>query len=206
MMERGDFTVDWSRWLGWVLATALGAAVGLVLSPIIARSIGAMGNLDEDVLFGAAAALLLGIFIGGLQWLVLKRLVSRAGWWVPASLAGYVAVFISSSLSNVLRLGAAIGTPYFIPLTAVLGAALGAPQYWVLKQHFPKAGWWVLASSVGMLGSLMGGVWPAHNIVELVILGASMGAIWGGVTGIALEWLLRNRSTNVHEGFLALRV
>jgi hypothetical protein len=209
MTEGGDFAMEWSRWFGWVLATALGAAVGLTASVTITLSIGSMADVDADALFGAAAALLLGILTGSAEWMVLKRYIPRAGWWVAATLGGYIAVLILTSLSNVLGIGAAMGAPYSIALTVIIGAALGVPQYLVLKEHFPNSGWWVLASSIGMLGSLLGGIYPAHNIVELVILGATMGAIWGGVTGIALVWLLRNRSTNstnVHEGFLVSMV
>lgn len=184
--------MNWPTWLNWVLATAAGTAIGLGISPIIAHSIGGAVNFDEDMLFGVAAAFFLGILTGSMQWLVLRKHIPRAGWWILASLAGYVAALVLSSASNALRLDLAGRAPYEGLLMTAVGASLGVPQYWVLRQHFSKAGWWVLASSLGMLGLLLGGWRPAHNNAELVLLGLTAGAIMGGITGIALVWLLRS--------------
>ena len=65
-----------SRW--WMLASAVGAYVAFVVLQVVA--------VGSALLVYAIAGLLMGIP----QWFVLRRRVPRAGWWVVASMAGYV--------------------------------------------------------------------------------------------------------------------
>jgi len=66
-----------SRW--WMLASAVGAYVAFLLLSVVV--------LGNAVLIYATAGLLIGIA----QWLVLRRRIPRAGWWIAASALGYVA-------------------------------------------------------------------------------------------------------------------
>ena len=192
MTNRKYSPIDWLQWLWWVLATAIGSAIGWAALPLVLPSINAIANVDEDQLFGILIAPLLGLVIGGSQWLVLRRHVPQAGWWVAASVIGYVAVLILASLSTNLRLTANEGIADDVVLTVVLGSVVGVPQYLVLRKRFPKAGWWILASGIGMLSYLLGGAIPAHNLMELVRLGITIGALSGAATGIAWVWLLQS--------------
>ena len=85
--------VGWGFWLGWVLASTVGLAVGLAagaaLLTIIAFST-LVGGSGIDPLTSAMEGALLGASVGIAQWLVLRRKVSRAGWWVLASTVGAV--------------------------------------------------------------------------------------------------------------------
>jgi hypothetical protein len=93
---------------GWVIATGLGWALGIGLFPhssaILNGSLAAMltflgtiKNLKEfpfaalDYPFGGAA---LGLFVGVLQWVLLRRQWARSGWWVPASVAGWAVAYV----------------------------------------------------------------------------------------------------------------
>jgi hypothetical protein len=60
--------------------------------------------------------------IGVMQWLVLRRLVSNAGWWVPANIVGFI-VAICVPLALVLT-GVMEG-----PDTGLLVSILGLPLY-----------------------------------------------------------------------------
>jgi hypothetical protein len=64
---------EWGFWLQWVLASILGFAMGA-----------AIGNVVTDLIFTA----LFGAMGGFMQWLVLRRQLTRAGWWVPTHLLG----------------------------------------------------------------------------------------------------------------------
>jgi hypothetical protein len=64
----------------WILASALGWAVGHVLVTIA---------LPAQNLFLEGA--LLGATLGIAQWLVLRRWVYRAGWWIVISVVGWAA-------------------------------------------------------------------------------------------------------------------
>ena len=83
-----------SRW--WMLASAVGAYVAFLVLSVVA--------LGNAVLIYATAGLLIGIA----QWLVLRRKVPRAGWWIAASVLGYVAGG-AAALAAGAGLNAAVG-------------------------------------------------------------------------------------------------
>lgn len=72
------------RMSGWVLATAGGWLLGilLVLMPDWLHWRNGYRDLDQ-------AFLSLGLAIGTAQWLLLRRQLSHAGWWIVANVAGW---------------------------------------------------------------------------------------------------------------------
>ena len=99
--------------------------------------------------YGLAAlmGLVLGPVLGLPQWVVLRRYVARAGWWVPAQLAAWALGMV------VIVLGTnAIGpqglTPGVVALLlaalavagAVVGAVHGLALLWLLHQPRPVEG------------------------------------------------------------------
>ena len=72
------------RMSGWVLLTAAGWLMGLLLIAISYR----LKWIDPTKYFGAIF-FLMGLSIGVAQWLLLRRRLSRAGWWIAANLAGW---------------------------------------------------------------------------------------------------------------------
>ena len=75
-----------------------------------------------------------------------------------------------------------------------LGLRFGIAQWLVLRRHVPGAGWWVLASIVGVavsvavISTVTAGVEEAGGIAGG---GAVGGAVYGALTGGVLVWLLR---------------
>jgi predicted Ser/Thr protein kinase len=161
----------WVLWAGWLLATALGWAVGWAvgapLSESVARPIGETGAmLAAETLGGAVAWGTLGLMTGVAQWLVLRRHMSNAGWWVPASVIGWAvagsvrwsqAPLAEEILSGFFRTFEEMGLPWLIPLSGiavgllfdgVMGLVVGVAQRPVLKRHVERAGRWVLISAV----------------------------------------------------------
>jgi hypothetical protein len=141
-----------------------------------------------DILF---LGIVPGIGVGILQWLVLRRRVSGAGWWVLASaaagygiLAGFIGYSESLSFGTLLSLTGVV---------ALGGAAVGTLQWLVLRGKVSRAGWWVLASTVGWgLSVTMARAIPWSNDETDVLLALAVtGAVLGAVTGGALVWLLR---------------
>ena len=116
-----------------------------------------------------------GILIGVLQWLVLRRHVTRAGRWVLASLgaaASFGVVVFGVGVVNA-DLGW-VGGGY-------IGTVVGVLQWLVLRRQVPRAGWWVLASTVGWVVAI-----PVGDIA-----GPPGWAVYGAFTGTTLIWLLR---------------
>lgn len=72
------------RMSGWVLATAGGWLLGilLVLMPDWLHWRNGYQDLDQ-------ALLSLGLAIGITQWLLLRRRLSHAGWWIAATVVGW---------------------------------------------------------------------------------------------------------------------
>ena len=178
----------WGFWLGWVLASTVGWIIGFIIGFglglfIVGEDTGinVLSSILGDFIFGAG----IGFGVGILQWLVLRRRVSRAGWWILASTAGLA---VAWGGGGVLRLGSSAER---VAVMALGGAVAGILQWLVLRGKVSRAGWWVLASTVGWALSIAvrevltdpGGGGIMGNLMPGVVLGA--------VTGGALVWLLR---------------
>ncbi len=173
--------VGWRLWLWWVLASTLGWSVGgVVLRPVFGAIGPVFGLLVGGLLVGAIGGAALGVS----QWLVLRRQLARAGWWIVASTLGW-----------------AVGVVVFGLLG---GTVAGVLQWLVLRQQIARAGWWIAASTVGWtIGPviiLFGGVISGGSevlVVLLVVLVWVIGGLVGGaITGAVLVWLLGQRSVD----------
>lgn len=71
------------RWHGWVIAAVFGGGMGNLLTMGMVSGI---SYLTPTILL----AIILSLAIGLIQWLVLRRQIRRAGWWVVANLLGWV--------------------------------------------------------------------------------------------------------------------
>ena len=94
---------------------------------------------------------------------------------------------------------------------AVVGASVGIAQWLVLRRQVPRAGWWVLVSTVGgaigfaasgaadqAVGGAVG--FAAYEEAAGFDLSGVMGggagfAVNGAITGVVLVWLLRQTIT-----------
>ncbi len=113
---------EWGFWLQWVLASILGFAMGA-----------AIGNAVTDLIFTA----LFGAVGGFMQWLVLRRQITGAGWWVPAHLLGSlvggglgIVAFHAMSLIGFYQFAWAAAGAMF---GAGLGAVTGITLVWLLR-------------------------------------------------------------------------
>jgi hypothetical protein len=88
----------------WVLATGLGWMAGFQLGSLLAYRFGLAG-----IAFGLLVGVVTGAVLGLFQWVYLQRWVSRAGWWVPASIFAWASSLI-----------------YFRPGPNALGGLMGA--------------------------------------------------------------------------------
>ena len=177
--------LDWRVWLWWVLASMVGWAVGGYVGVAMG------GGLSRGIIVTGYVGVTAGVTVAGaLQWLVLRRQVARAGWWVvtgivSGAVVGILVVVLGWVVGVVGRLvgGAAWGASWgpdwsaepggdvgFVVAVAAGGTVLGVLQWLVLRRRVARAGWWVLASTAG---------W------------AVLGAVYGAITGAVLVWLLR---------------
>ena len=118
----------------WVPASALGFPVALVMAEGAMRLVG----IPSPILLGV----LFGILSGILPWLVLRRQVARAGWWVPAHLLGSL---VGGAMGIVaFHTVALIGFYQFVwaaagaMFRAGLGAITGITLVCLLRQPIPE--------------------------------------------------------------------
>jgi hypothetical protein len=137
------------RWRVWVLATAIGAFVAWTLGMIPSTfmfagsdSGGAASTHMSDLVIYALAAVMgfvLGAILGVPQWLVLRRHLPRAGWWVLANalawMVGMVIVFVGTNFipPEGITLNVAFVLLLFLLIAgAAVGAIHGLVLVWLL--------------------------------------------------------------------------
>ena len=136
-MEAEESQVGWVFWLQWVLASAvgmyLGFNVGFLLTAVIHLVLG-LGLELAFSLFGVA----LGMGVGVLQWLVLRRRVSVTGWWVLASAAGGYGVLLAGFLGFSQSLESHGLLLSWTGVVALGGAVTGVLQWLLLRARSPE--------------------------------------------------------------------
>lgn len=178
--KEGSLTVSWT------LATALGWSVGLFQGQIV--GIATLTEFVNAVLNLSLQGILIGIVMGGLQWVVLLRFSKEAKYWPVVTLLGcwlaevlglvFTIILPWSMLS--LR-GAVIWsevghgwefTP--IPLYIIFsGFLIGLFQSFVLRRIFPALGrkailLWIIGTWAGIgLGVFIGG-WVEGKLLSSI--------------------------------------
>jgi hypothetical protein len=119
----------------WVPASTLGFPVALVMAE------GAMRLGGDSVAVPILLGVLFGVLSAIMPWLVLRRQVARAGWWIPAHLLGSL---VGGAMGIVaFHAVALIGFYQFVwaAAGAMFGAGLGAitgiTLVWLLRQPVP---------------------------------------------------------------------
>lgn len=133
------------RWRVWAMATAIGAFVAWTLGMIPSTFIftnadtgGAASAPMSDLMVYVLAAVMgfvLGSILGVPQWLVLRRHLPKAGWWVLANalawMVGMVIVFVGTSVIPPEGISISVALMLLLFLFAA-GAAVGAVHGFVL--------------------------------------------------------------------------
>jgi tRNA A-37 threonylcarbamoyl transferase component Bud32 len=175
---------NWALWSSWVLASAVGRGVGsyLVVELLPERFV-ALVNATSFTVVSAVWEAGVGAVVGVAQWVVLRRRIRRAGWWVLASTVGWAVFGIGYAMVFASDRGGF--------LFGGFGVAVGVAQWLVLRGQIERAGWWVLVSTLVITAHktvwlLFGvGYWWHHE--------AALGTVSGMLTGLALVWLLKER-------------
>ncbi len=185
-------------WLLWVLASIIGFTLsGFLFHFPFGFPAGANTSFDPaNAEVGFIQGALTGLVIGTIQWLVLRRLISRAGWWILATCWGIAVAH---------AVGDSAPAPITLWVLALLcGAVIGSLQWLILRQLTSRAVLWVAANIVGWylgltLGmalaestGLMALTGPDGWVKQHSVVGSITGIVIGVITGILLTWLVRH--------------
>jgi hypothetical protein len=188
-------------WLEWTLATVLGYAVGTLAALPFAVQIAYAA--PPAWVAAAVGGTLLGITIGGAQWLVLRRhrLATGGWWWMLASLIGAtLGLALGAALAEALapvaarppdREAAVRMAITQAALTAgvtgaIFGLALGAAQWLALRTQQAFSAWWIVANGLAWSAAL---ILAAVLAPQLTVPGALLlaGIAAGVVTGLVVQ-------------------
>jgi len=172
--------------LAWGLTVVILKAIQDVIGDTI--QVVGMTHITEDYLAPYIIFTLVGFLSGLLQFLLIRKFISKAGGWILATFLGWIIPFVTVKLLSVLDpTGLYVNNLLVVPLLLILaGGALGLEQWRVLKSQVRHAGWWILISGLawGLTGLIIRStISEAYDFWVLLLLPAL-------VTGLGLCWLL----------------
>ncbi len=185
-------------WLFWLLATGAGGAfIGWIAAP-------------TDFFWELIGS---GFVVGIFQWIVLRRYINSAFWWIPLSGFGwilgiYLMIFTREILNPVIEFLKSTGIfweVFWLNVThqPINFAVFGFAQWLLLRRHFRYAFWWIFASALsGVFRSAVGSYVckVGCQIGGGTISNAAGWAASSAITGIVLVWLINNHRKNQPSG------
>ena len=78
-MARTTVDTGWGLWLQWLAATAIGWAAGEAVASFVP---------EDTILLGTIHTAVIGLVLGTMQWLILRRHIEMATRWILATLIG----------------------------------------------------------------------------------------------------------------------
>jgi hypothetical protein len=144
--------MDWALWFYWIMATTLGWLLG-------------------SLLFNGIPVVISGAAIAAFQWAVLYKRIHKAWRWAIWSSLGWIGgyvLFVAFIPNKNLLIG------------PVLGGAVGAMQWVLLREEVDWAGWWIVISILA---------WTTGLTLVPGLLAS--GALPGALTGFTLVILFR---------------
>jgi hypothetical protein len=184
----------------WILASAVGWAGGLAAAVALFLAVQALVGLDSDRFLAFAALACLGVGLGVAQSIVIGPLLARPRDWFWATLAGHVIAMIVLVVPWFRRYSGPeiVGNAAML---ALIGAAIGATQWWVLRRRFHAAGVWAPATLLGFMSFLWVILNPVSDMARFVEEDSVAGAAASVLPGVVLVWLVwRERAGAAPDG------
>lgn len=199
MLDEDSSPDAWSLLARWTLASSIGWLAGLAVGAMLTLAVGVFSWLNQDRFAAYAILVSLGITVGMAQWIVIRPYLPKPLRWITATLIGYLLCLVIILGSNLAKLG---GTGLWnnLLLLSLLGAAIAAPQWWVLRRHYQQAGLWILVNMVGLLCFVWIIIYPSHSMGEFILRGTIAGTLAAVVPGAALAWLVSRPIITISPG------
>lgn len=180
-------------WLQWVLGNSLGFGVGLGMPILLADLVSSQSHNVEIASYVTASILSFGIWVGVLQWIVLRTLI-------PISMRWILVAALTPGLSMVLVIPLfSISKPLLVLVLVIYPLLLSLGQGMILRQTLQPVWRWSISSFIGtvlgeVIGALVGVVCSfglAQPGLSTLIGGFIGGAIYGFTTAVGFNNLVR---------------
>lgn len=197
MISRSQRMPGWMLIFGWMGLSVLSLLLTWGLTLVIIKGINIVigdtilvegqTRITEDYLAAYVIFILVGFLSGLLQFLLIRKFISKAGWWILATFLGWMTPFGIAKIASLFDpAGWAFYTISAVSiLFGTVGGVLGLAQWLVLKAQVRLAGWWILISALawGLTGLIIGStISETYDFWVLLLLPAL-------ATGLGL-WLL----------------
>lgn len=201
-------------WVCWVGLTALGGIVGTFLLSVVSN---ANTSLNGLLIWCYLASPLFFVALG--QWLLLRRFIAQASWWLLTGVLGFLFVYpylLIYGFSALFTSGRSLifGTQEFWSVSLSLaimsllfGCIVGLMQGILVIRRLGAAPrlllWWIIGSTIAWgvgypLGEqfLASFFWHGSTPFSQAAVGLVVGTTWGiigAITGVVLIWVGRAR-------------
>ena len=189
MISQAEFETD-HFFPKWSIANLAGVLLVFVLFLPFQESSG------DQPIFKGIAGVVMGLGLGFAQWIVLRRYLTNAGWWIVATAIGFTlggALLGFGTTSELAHRGLSSES-----VGLVLGLSSGIFQWVVLRSQVVAAGFWIPANTAAFgLG------WWINWSIDLGLAYESSLSLIIGIfllvipyliiSGLAMNRLLRNR-------------
>ena len=150
----------WFFYPEWVVLNAITVVLAAFIAwTLVSQAVRVLGGtiqvagqtrITEDYLLLRVLFPTVGLMTGLLQYALLRRHLTRPGWWIVATLLGWLLPFVFGALFTIIPIpNRLIGSLRAILVMALLGVMIGLPQWWVLRRQVGHAAWWILAYGFG---------------------------------------------------------
>ena len=160
-----------SFYIGWIVLTSLCVPIAFFLSLIILKmitnivgdfvSVNGVRHITEDYLAMYVFVPIVSLLTGALQYGLLRHYLPRMGWWVFATVAGWLLGILLIALPDWLGWTDMPVTNLDL-IFLVMGLAIGIAQWLLLRRRMARAGWWIAANALGW--GLLGLITPGNAL------------------------------------------
>ena len=188
-----------SFYLGWIILTSLSVPIAFFLSIIALKMItnivgdyvyvDGVRHITEDFLLMYVFVPFVSLLTGVLQYGLLDKYLTRMGWWVFVTVAGWYLGVLLIALPGWLGW---TNTPLnnLDLIFLLMGLAIGISQWLLLRRRLAQAGWWIAANILGW--GLLGLVTPGNTLNQYGLF--TLGSLPACATAAMLA-LLMNKAT-----------
>ena len=166
--------------ISWFIATFASFFIGLISVYSTAESLGLYVSSESHTDYEKAIMTFIFLSVAGfctgfLQWKLIKNRISYSWRWIIATTVGFVSPVIPifyETIEVMLNDNLLLKLAYIMSVLAVCGAITGYFQWLVIRQQFSRAGWWIVASTIG------------HSLGFY---------FFAGIAGFTLPWIFRSK-------------